>query len=197
MIRVNLLPVREAQRKERLRSQLSILVLSAIAVCLVCAGIYITTSMKISAKQDENAQIQKEIKDLKKKIGKVDRLKRLKADLEKKLKVLAQLKANRKGPVHLMDELSIALPEKLWLDKYSKKGNRIRIQGVGLNEPIVADFMRRLEASPYYGGVELEVTSQKKKKGGLKVYNFKLKAKPEDPDAKKKKAEAAKKAGKK
>lgn len=196
MIRINLLPVREAQRKERLRSQISILVLSAIAVSLVCGGIYFTTSMKISAKQEENAQVQRQINDLKKKIGKVDTLKRLKADLEKKLKVLAQLKANRKGPVHLMDQLSLSLPEKLWLEKYSKKGNRINIEGVGLSEPIVADFMRKLEGSPYYKGVELEVTSQKKQKGGLKVYNFKIKANPEDPEAKKK-TDSAQKAKKK
>ena len=51
MIRINHLPVRAAQKKERLRAQLSILVLSLLAVSVACGAEYFRMMSKIDSQK--------------------------------------------------------------------------------------------------------------------------------------------------
>ncbi len=160
MIRINLLPVRAAQKKERIRAQMSILILSLLAVCIACGAEYFRMSTEIDSKKAEISSVQAEINQLKKKIGEVSRYKKLQSDLKKKLDILQVLKDGRSGPVHLLDELNHSLPDKLWLTGYSASGGNVSITGVAVDENVVASFMERLGASPYYGNVELKGISQ-------------------------------------
>jgi type IV pilus assembly protein PilN len=52
MIKINLLPVRAAQKKESARQQISILLLSMTAVLVIAFGIYSVTLAKISTAQE-------------------------------------------------------------------------------------------------------------------------------------------------
>jgi type IV pilus assembly protein PilN len=180
MIRINLLPVRAAQKKERVRSQISVLVLCLVFVFAACGAEYFRMATKIDDKKAEVQAVEAEIKQLQKKIGEVSRYKKLQADLKKKLDILQVLKEDRSGPVHLLNELSLALPEKLWVVDYSVSGNQVTIKGVCFSEKIVADFMRNLEASPYYRGVELGVTEQSTV-NDVKLQKFTLTCQTEKP----------------
>ncbi len=162
MIRINLLPVRAAQKKEKIRSQLSILILCLILVFLGCGALYAQKMSEISQTENEIVEINQKNNALRKKIGQVRDFEKKKADLEQKLKVLGSLKENKSGPVHLLDELSAALPDKLWLTKFQESGGTISLSGVADSENTVANFMRKLDASPYYQNIELTVTEQKK-----------------------------------
>ena len=180
MIRINLLPVRAAQRKERLRSQLSIFFLCVILSCIACGALYIQKSAAINNVEAEIATINQKNKELRKKIGQVKDYEKKKADLEKKLAVLDKLKAGKSGPVRLLDELSAALPDKLWLTKFSEKSGAINLAGVADSENTVAVFMKRLDSSPYYKNVELSVTEQTKA-GDRKMQKFTLNCSVEVP----------------
>ena len=79
--------------------------------------------------------------------------------------ILATLKSNRSGPVRLLDELSKLIPEKVWVSSFSESAGAISISGAGLTEESVANFMRKLEESPYYMDVELDVLEQKQVDG--------------------------------
>ncbi len=160
MIRINLLPVRAAQKKERIRAQMSILVLSLFAVSVACGAEYYRMMSKIDAKKKEISSVENQINQLKKQIGEVSRYKKLQADLKKKLEILQVLKDGRSGPVHLLDELNHALPDKVWLTGYAVSDNAVNIDGIAVDENVVASFMERLSASPYYGNVELKGISQ-------------------------------------
>jgi len=180
MIRINLLPVRAAQKKEKLRSQLSIFILCMILVCIACGSLYVQKTIAINNVKDEIAVIDQKNKALSKKIGQVRDFEKKKNDLEKKLAILQTLKDGKSGPVHLLDELSAALPDKLWLTKFSEKGGNINLAGVADNENTVAVFMRNLDASPYYKNIELSVTEQTKA-GERKMQKFTLKCSVETP----------------
>ncbi len=162
MIRINLLPVRAAQRKEKIRSQLSIFFLCIILVLIGCGALYAQKMTAINGTKEQIAEIDKQNRALQKKIGQVKDFEKKKADLEQKLNVLDSLKENKSGPVHLLDELSRALPDKLWLTKFTEKDGSITLSGIADNENTVADFMRTLDASSYYQNVELTVTEQTK-----------------------------------
>jgi len=180
MIRINLLPVRAAQKKARMQGQLIVLVLTLLVTGLVCGGLYAYVAGKVAAEKKEIAEIEKEIQRLKKTIGKVAHFKKLQKEFQAKLDVLDKLKERKTGPVHLLDELSRVLPDKLWLSSFKESGGGVSIKGIGLNEETVAKFMRDLEASPYYRQVELKVTEQTSK-DGLKLQKFDISCRTETP----------------
>jgi type IV pilus assembly protein PilN len=180
MIYINLLPVRDVQKKERLRNQVLVAALSLGVVLLGCGGIYTSVALKISSKKESIVRTQKEIKKLKKVIGEVRHFKKLKKELQGKLDVLAKLKESKSGPVHMLDELVRATPKKLWLTSFKESKGSITMNGIGLNEQAVAQFLQKLEMSPYYKKVELSITEQKKNKQ-LKIQKFKVTCQSENP----------------
>ncbi|BCR04680.1 type IV pilus assembly protein PilN [Desulfuromonas versatilis] len=180
MIRINLLPVRAAQKKEQLKGQLVILTLALIAVAVGCGGVYASLAGRVNDEKAAIAQKEAEINQLRKAIGEVAHFKKLQAELRGKLDVLDQLKAGKSGPVHLLDELSSALPDKLWILSFKESGGAVSLTGVGLNEETVAQFLRNLEASPYYQKVELQVVEQMVQ-SGLKMQKFNVNCRVEAP----------------
>jgi type IV pilus assembly protein PilN len=171
MIRINLLPVKAAQKKEQLRGQLVILLLCVVIAAAGCAAVYIALTAKVSAVKEENARKEAEINRLRNQIGEVGRFKKLQQELQGKLDVLDQLKEGQAGPVHLLDELSKAVPDKLWITSFKESAGAVSLSGLGLNEETVAQFLRDLEATPYYQNVELQVVEQTTQ-GGLKLQKF-------------------------
>ncbi len=160
MIRINLLPVKAVQRKEKLRGQLVVLGLSLVLAGAGCAAAYASIVSKIEAENEAIDRTQNELNQLRRTLGEVAQYKKLQGEVEAKLGVLAQLKEARSGPVKLLDELSNALPERLWLTSFRETGGNVTMSGIGLNEKTVAEFLRNLEASPYYRNVELRVIEQ-------------------------------------
>ena len=160
MIRINLLPVKAAQKKEMLQAQLIVVALAMIATLALCAAAYMYVAGEVEERQARIDQKQAQIQQLKKKIGEVNQFKKRQQALRAKLDVLDQLKASRVGPLYLLDALYEALPEKLWLIKFQEGSGRASMSGIGVNEETVAQFMRNLEESAFFSGVELKVTKQ-------------------------------------
>jgi len=173
MIKINLLPVRAAKKKESARQQLSILVLSLIAVVVIALGIYSVTLAKISTAQDEISKSEQEIKSLKEKIGEINNIKKFQEEVRKKLGILEQLRQDKTGPATRLAKLSDAVPEKVWLTKYSENAGNISLAGVAFNEELIAEFMRNLQGSNEFQNVELLVSEQLDSKG-LKAKKFEI-----------------------
>ena len=176
MIRINLLPVKAAQKKEMLKGQLMVIVLVLIVTVGVCGAAYThivgavdDVQVQIDQKKSQIAQLQKAIREVK------DFEKRQK-DLRAKLDVLEELKTARIGPVYLLDELYKAIPEKLWLTKFKEGSGKAQISGIGASEQTVATFMRNLEESGSFEGVELKVTKQRVQ-DNIKFQEFQLSCK--------------------
>ena len=185
MIRINLLPVKAAQKKEKLRGQLFVCFLVLLVAVALCGSVYMHFLNKIQDAQADIDQKRFEISKLMKTIGEVNQFKKRQQELRAKLDVLEQLQTARSGPVHLLDELYKALPEKLWLTNFSESNGTAKIEGVGTNEETVALFMRNLEASEYFSNVELQVIQQNLQDGN-KFQKFSLvsKTQTKTPDIK-------------
>ena len=160
MIRINLLPVKAAQKKEMLQAQLIVVALVMIATLGICAAAYMYVAGEVEERQARIDQKQAQIQQLKKKIGEVNQFKKRQQALRAKLDVLDRLKASRVGPLYVLDALYEALPEKLWLTKFQEGSGRVSMSGIGVNEETVAQFMRNLEDSDLFEGIELKVTKQ-------------------------------------
>jgi type IV pilus assembly protein PilN len=131
------------------------------------------TLAKISAAKEEISKSEDEIRRLKEKIGEINNLKKLQAEVQKKLDILNQLRQNKTGPSKRLAKLSDAVPEKTWLTRYAENGNDISLAGVAFNEELIAEFMRNLQASGEFTNVELLVSEQTEI-GGMKAKRFEL-----------------------
>ncbi|HKD42159.1 MAG TPA: PilN domain-containing protein [Myxococcaceae bacterium] len=144
MIRINLLPVRQVQKREISRQFLVL-----VGVVLLLAGIlnYLAYE-RLASEADRNAkkitQTQARINELEKVIGEVNNINKRKKEVEDKLKVLSDLRKGRSGPVRLMDALSTAIPKKVWLTDFDEKSNAVKITGLAASHEDVAEFMRSL-----------------------------------------------------
>ena len=81
----------------------------------------------------DRASAQKEVDELAQVIKEVEEFKAKKAELERKIEVINDLKDNQRGPVQIMDEVSKALPELLWLTEHGRRApERINLRGHGV-----------------------------------------------------------------
>ena len=175
MIEINLLPVREARRKADIRQQLMQLVLVLILVASVLGFADSRVNSQISTSSRRIIQMEADIKQFQPQLDQVAAFRKKKASLEKKIEVIDNLDRARQGPVRVMDELATHTPPKLVLTSIKTTGNKIEMQGVSLDNELVAQLLQALSASPYFGQVEIDNTKMSDK-GGLKVVNFKVHA---------------------
>ncbi len=173
MIKINLLLVREARQKESVKQQFSILLLFLAITVVIMGGIQWFMVSRINFTKGSITRAEGEISQLKAKIGQIDNIKKLQAEVRKKLDVLKQLRADKSGPVKRLAALSDAVPDKVWLTRYAEAGDGISISGTAFSEALIADFMRNLEASRQFHQVELLVSEQVDL-SGVKVKRFDL-----------------------
>ncbi len=173
MIRVNLLPYREAQRAQR--SQL--LVLAFIGVLLLAAllyyGIYSIFSARVSAEQQKVRYLQGVTTQLDKKIASIADLRKKRDELLSREGIITDLQDQRDMVVRLFNTLAQVTPDGIFLTKLQQTGNSIRVNGYSQTNSQVAAFMRNIEASKIFAKPELNIIS-KSKLGNEEVGQFTL-----------------------
>jgi type IV pilus assembly protein PilN len=167
MIRINLLPFRTERKKENVRRQVSLFLLSLILVLLVLFYYNFSLNSKIGKL---NKRIQTTNNELNKynEINKeIARIKKNLEILRKKMAVIDQLESDRYAPVILMDTMTqVLVSKRMWFTNLSV-GNqpgttKVNISGIALDEKTVADFMVRLQNSGLFSEVVLISIKRKK-----------------------------------
>lgn len=178
MIKINLLPVRAAKKKETLRQQISVAVMSLVMVLIIIGYLHVTIGKRIEEVNAKIATDQAELAKTKEQIGEISKFKETKKVLEDKLGVIESLKKGRGGPVKMMDDLSRVMPDKLWINSFKASGGNVSMDGVAIGNEIIALFMTDLEKSPYFKDIELIETAQVEQ-SGMKLKKFNLTGKLE------------------
>ena len=189
MIRINLLPVRETKRQANLRKHAVVLGLAAgVGVC-ISIGLGVSVAARTSAKETQILTATEELQKLEKTRQEVERFRAEKAEIERKLGVIASLEKTRTGQVKVLDEVATRIPERVWLDEMQMREGVISLSGVSIDAEIVAEFMTSLSASDLFRDVTLTETTLKEKEG-LKLNAFQIQARygpepttPEKPGA--------------
>jgi type IV pilus assembly protein PilN len=168
MIKINLLSEGKrpaAVRKARTAGlqgsdvgQWLVLVVVLAGILAVAAWWYVLKG-RLEDKQKEVAQAQREVDELQDVIKQVEEFKHKKAELERKIKVINDLKLNQRGPVRVMDYISRALPELLWLDRMRMTPQTIELEGRAFNTNAEAAFMENLDKVPEFKEPTLKDTS--------------------------------------
>jgi type IV pilus assembly protein PilN len=173
MIRVNLLPVREARRQAGIRQQAMILGLSAGVGLLVCVWVHISIAAEQRAHQRQIAAAKIELKGLEATRAQVERFREERVEIERKLKVIDDLEKNRTGPVRIMDEIAQRIPKRMWLTELKMDKGVMTLEGVSLDAEIVAAFLTSLAESKLISNVELDST-RLEERDGLKLNTFEI-----------------------
>jgi len=178
MIRINLLPAKVSKKKQAGTQQLAI---AAAVLVAALAGNFFWSSSRASALAAREAKVKRtkaEIASLEKIIGEVNDIKQQQAAVKDKLAVLDKLKANRAGPVRLLDELAGLVPKRVWIKRFDERDRNVSFDGSATTIEDVSAFMTALQKSPYFTAVELKKTAAKTE-GRYKVVDFSLTAKAE------------------
>lgn len=175
MIEINLLPVREARRKADLRQQALLLVGTLVGSLALSGAVHAWMLARGVAARSQTKALEKEIEKFSTQLQQVEDFRRTKSEIEKKLAVIDRLDRSRSGPVHVLDELATHTPERVWLTNVRSQDGALSIQGMSLDNELVALFLTALNDSPYFDGVELE-ESELVERDRLKLNSFKVKA---------------------
>lgn len=165
MIRINLLPREEkAQRKAAVSFKVNdmVLPLVVIAACgLVVAGTALSQRTQVSTLEKSIAEVEAQSRALAPQIERVNRLAQERAELDLRLGIINKLEKGRTQSVRLMDELARCVPDHLWLKLANQDGpTTLNLEGVTFSNLVVSDFMSRLERSPMFASVNLEVAER-------------------------------------
>lgn len=178
MIKINLLPLRAAKKKETAIQQFVIAGVVVVLIALIITSLYVVKHVQVNLAKDDITSATNKINELKTKIGKLEELKTLKEQVKKKLDVLSQLRKNKTGPAQRLATLSDLAPERLWLTSYAESGQDVKVSAISFTEDLIAQFMKALEASSDFMAVELVVSEQAEVAGTkLKKFDITMKLK--------------------
>jgi type IV pilus assembly protein PilN len=180
MIRINLLPFRSTRKKENIRRQLSIFLLSLVFAVVAIFGIYLLLSNQVDDLNSRIASTQAELEKYDKINREIEEIKKKLDNLNKKLAVIRELEVSRYEPVRLMDTLSQVIVEKrMWFTALDVKTDVVNISGIAMDDKTVADFMVRLESSGLFSAVSLRTLRQVEiQKTNLKSFEISCQKKP-------------------
>ena len=145
MIKINLLPIRAARKREFVIQQL---ILFAVLLIGGAVAIYLVSSNmdgKIESKKREISRTEQQIEQYRKAIGEVEKFKGLEDKLNRKLEIIESLIKCKTGPVRVLDKLSQLIPKQVWLTKWSDKGGLVELEGEALTNKYVAEFVSALK----------------------------------------------------
>ena len=182
MIRINLLPYREARRVQR--SQL--LALALVGILLLTAlfyyGIYSIFSARVSAEQQKVQYLQNVTTQLDQKIASVADLRKKRDQLLAREDIITDLQDQRDMVVRLFNTLARVTPDGVFLTHLKQVGDSITVDGYSQANDQVAAFMRNIEASRIFAKPELNIIS-KSKLGNEEVGQFTLQMSIRTPTA--------------
>jgi type IV pilus assembly protein PilN len=188
MIRINLLPVKAAKRREQGQRQLLV---GVVAITLSLVGIIVfhgTQVAHINDLRSQNAELTRAIARLKAEIGDYDVIKAQRDELIRQRDAIKRLQANRSGPVWLLRELSDILTpgrgptfnkeqyeelikrdptkafnpnwdtRRAWILSYTETDHNVKIHGAAKSDEDVAEFLKRLKQSAFFSDVNWQQT---------------------------------------
>jgi type IV pilus assembly protein PilN len=183
MAKINLLPWRESQRKEKQQEFFVMLGVGAAVAVLAVILVHFQVDAKIKGQENRNNYLANEIVVLDEKIKEIQKLDATRRALVERMEVIQNLQATRPGIVHLFDEVVNTLPNSVHLTELSQNGGSINIAGKAESNARVSSYMRNIEQSEWLTKPTLSIISTQENDSGLRVSSFSLQLAQTNPEA--------------
>src|SRR5262245_24730123 len=188
MIKINLLAVERKAVKRVIAFQ------SGQKLTIGCSAILIVTALFVGWRywsiQQESAQLDKDIAESQQEttrlhaiIQNVQQFEQQRTQLQQRVVLIEQLRKGQTGPVHMLDQISRALPPMVWLTDLKQTDDSVVIDGRGVAVTGVTDFVSNLEASGYFKKSIDIVSSQTEQQAtaAVELIKFSIKAQFQPP----------------
>ncbi len=192
MIRINLLPFRTDRKKENIRRQVSVFLLSLALLLIVLFYYNFNLNSKINDLNNRIKTTKTELKKYEKINREIAQIKKKLDNLKKKMAVMEKLEADRFEPTRLLDAMTqVIVPKRMWFTHLASKSEKVTISGIAMDNKTVADFMVRLEQCGLFKEVALKTLKFKKvQNSNFKSFAIECVKKPHQSQTKKKLAKA-------
>ena len=178
MIRINLLPHREAKRKQKKAAFAALMALGGIAGAAVVLGVGAYNATRIGIQSERNLVLSTANAELDKKIVAIATLKQEIEALKARQQAVEDLQGDRNQPVYLLDELVKQTPSGVYLRSVKQEGQRVTLGGFAQSQERVAELLRNLAGnSPWLEKpdlTEVKAAILQQSKVGKKVVEFTL-----------------------
>lgn len=201
MIRVNLLPIKQARRRTAGIKQLVVFGGLIALELLVVAVLWLNTEAQLSKLKEDVATNERDVQAAQAEVKDAEQLQKDRDALTQQLKVLDDLERQRSGPVRVLDELQTMVSpprneedrfaqlrknwnvewdtRRLWIESFKETNGDFVLQGGAVNADDVAEFLHRLATGEFFYNVELDVVTAVIKGGteGDRTVTFDLRGK--------------------
>ncbi|MGI5308455.1 PilN domain-containing protein [Rheinheimera sp. WS51] len=173
MAYINLLPWREAARKERQKKYLTVLAATALFSFAAMFSINMLYNAKIDGQLQRNSYLNNEIKVLEQRIVEISTLKDKKKSLQQRMSLIEQLQSSRNLGTQIMDEIASVVPAGVYLTQFEKKGSSLLLVGKSESNNRLSNMLREAESSELLADPLLEFIEAGKDSSTL-LSNFKM-----------------------
>jgi type IV pilus assembly protein PilN len=138
---------------------------------LISGGWWMLRNAKINEVDAQIRVAQREVDELRPILQEVNDFKAKQRELERKIKVINDLTLKQEGPVHIMDRVSRALPDLVWLKSMNFRGRTVDLVGTAFNTNAIASLIENLDKVPEFREPDTKDVSRGR---GGSSYNFRI-----------------------
>lgn len=146
----------------------------AVALTVVGIGLmYFLQAGELNRQQkllDERTLRKAELEKVLKELAQIEATK---LELDKKIKIISDLKLKQRDAVLMMDKMSRSLPDWVWLTDLTYRGGAVAISGKALSNNLIADLINNLQNSSYFTNVQI-TSSARKREAGVDIFEFRI-----------------------
>ena len=157
MAHINLLPWREERRQERQHQFTLAVIAGLIFAAAILYGAILFTDGLMAEQNDRNTFLQREIVVLDKQIKEIKTLEQARDRLLARMQVIQELQSSRPKVVKVFDSLVRTIPDGIYLEKVTRQGNALTLDGVAESNARVSVFMRQLDENAEFDEPKLQV----------------------------------------
>ncbi len=156
MAQINLLPWRDERRAELKRDFLVTLALCAV----LGAGLVLLADRVVNGQIDHqrarNTYLTENIRELDKQVAEIRELQKRRNQLIDRMRVIQELQGTRPLIVRVLDQIVRTVPDGVFYQRINTAGRKITINGTAESNNRVSSLMRRLDASDWLTGPNLD-----------------------------------------
>lgn len=174
MAYLNLLPWREAQKKQqqaRFMTLLSGVSVGSFLLVFLVSAVY---GARVEGQQGRNTYLQGEITILDQRIAEIKQLDEKKKNLQKRIELIEQLQSSRNLGTQIMDEIARVTPTGVYLMNLEKKGSSLLLVGKSESNNRLSNMIRTVEASELLTEPLLEFIEAGANKDTMVLSDFKM-----------------------
>jgi type IV pilus assembly protein PilN len=161
MPRINLLPWRNEERKERKLAFFVAVGGATLAAAVMAGAAFVMLNSMIDSQNQRNERLRAEIRLLDKQIEEINNLESAKQKFIARMEIIEKLQRSRPEIVHLFDEIVHTVPEGVYLTAVKQTDKRMKFEGIAQSSTRVSAFMRNIDSSEWLKNPDLELIETK------------------------------------